>query len=149
MQVTDLILGEHGSLLTAFHYLEQVSADRELVPLLETARLVEDMLMHHAVNEDELLFDAMPLQARGVEDALRAMRREHESVREQFARLYESETISVARGRLSKLLDYCRDHFALEERVMIPLAEKTLGAERLAELGEQWARRRLIARATL
>jgi hemerythrin-like domain-containing protein len=149
MRVTHLILGEHAVLMTAFQYLEQAAADRELAPLFEMTRLVEALMRHHAVNEDELLFDAMPLQAGGVEDALIAMRKEHESLREYFAQIYESERIADARARLTRLLEYCRDHFALEERVMIPLAEATLGEARLNDLGAEWARRRQIAKATL
>jgi hemerythrin-like domain-containing protein len=47
---------------------------------------------------------------------------------------------------LRRLIEHTREHFAVEERVLFGLAKELLGTERLAELGEEFARRRGLSR---
>jgi len=149
LQIIQLLLGEHAVLLTACEHLERVSAHLELEPLFEVARMVESLMVQHAVNEDELVFDALPPQAAGVEDALRSMRQDHDHIRAGFEQLYECTSVAEARRHLAKVFEHSRDHFAIEERVMFALAARTLGGKRLEELGAEWARRRHLAPTTL
>ena len=149
MNIVDMLLGEHAVLLSAYAYLEKLCASGELKEILEAVRATEALMAQHAVFEDELLFDELPLQSGGVEDALKAMRREHDSLPEVFAAIYDAPNLADARRALGRLIEFSREHFSLEEHCMFPLAAKMLGPERLEELGKSWARRRQLASATL
>ena len=149
MPIIQLLLGEHAVLTSAYDYLERVDAQLPLDQLFDLVRLVESLIAQHAILEDELLFDALPLQAAGIEDALRAMRREHQHIHESFSHVYDAPSLTEARIRLTSVFELLRDHFALEERVMFPLAGRTLGPRRCEELAATWSRRRHLASATL
>ena len=51
----------------------------------------------------------------------------------------------LARKRLSQALAACRKHFDKEERIVFPLAERTLKGDTLQALGAAWMKRREVA----
>jgi hemerythrin-like domain-containing protein len=144
-----MLLGEHAVVLSALDYVERNAAHWSLEQLLEASKMLKAILQQHASFEDSLLFDHLPQQSASVEDVLRAMRRDHDSIRDAYLKLQEAETATLARSQIVALFEKTREHFALEERMMFPLAERVMGAEKIEELGRELARRRALASATL
>ena len=143
MNILDALLGEHAALLTLFEFIDRDSAHMGLDRLHETGLLLERMLLAHATLEDHLLFDSVPDARGGLKAALDAMHEEHIELGSELGRLREAASEPAARGALARVLAVTREHFAVEERVLFALVAQRLGAEKLAELGAAWKRRRL------
>jgi len=71
------------------------------------------------------------------------MREEHLDIEASLARALETGDVDEARDLLLHVIDVARPHFAKEEDVLFPLAERALAEETLLRLGERWAERRL------
>lgn len=140
-----LLLGEHAAILGLFRGLEQRLASMTLDETRNAALLLEHLMRNHAVDEDTLLFGALPAAQRGVGDTLEAMQQEHEQQRVLLEAAHEAPDVATARSRMRKVIEISREHFAVEERVLFGLARELLGAARLSELGREFCRRRGIA----
>lgn len=140
-----LLVGEHASLLSLFNGLENRLPSMSLEELRNAAEWIECLMRNHAVDEDTLLFNALPAAQRGVGDTLEAMHQEHEEQRALLEELREAQEAPFARMRMRMLIELSREHFAVEERVLFGLAKSILGPERLGELGCEFCRRRGIA----
>jgi len=140
-----LLVGEHASLLSLFNGLENRLPSMSVEELRNAAEWVECLMRSHAVDEDTLLFNALPAAQRGVGDTLEAMQQEHEEQRALLAELRDAQEAPFARMHMRRLMEATREHFAVEERVLFGLAKSILGPERLAELGCDFCRRRGIA----
>ena len=81
LDLIDLLLGEHASILTLFRHYEHRLATMDLASLRAAGSAVEAVLMAHAVDEDGLLFNSLPVDQRGVRDTLDAMCGEHNELR--------------------------------------------------------------------
>lgn len=143
MNILDGLTGEHAALLTVFEHLEQYAPKMDLPHLREAGRLLDRLLRDHSNAEDELLFDRVATSAAGLRQALAAMRAEHAEMARELERVRAAVSASAARGSLLRLIQFTREHFALEQRVLFHLAAIHIGAERLAELGAAWQQRRL------
>jgi len=146
LDLIDLLLGEHAALLSLFRHIDARIGSMDLRQVQAAGETVEAMLMAHAVEEDGLLFHALPAEHRGVKQTLEAMFGEHKEQRGMLEELRGTETVESARRLLLKVIEHTREHFAVEERVLFGLAKELLGEDRLAELGEEFARRRGISR---
>lgn len=146
LDLIDLLLGEHAALLSLFRHMDARLAVMDLRQVLAAGETVEAMLMAHAVEEDSLLFHALPVGQRGVKQTLEAMLGEHNEQRQLLEELRGMETVVAARGQLRRVMELTREHFAVEERVLFGLAKELLGDNLLSELGEEFARRRGISR---
>lgn len=143
--VVTLILGEHAAILALFRGLENRLASMSLEEMRHAAEWVEYLMRNHAVEEDSLLFSALPQAQRGVADTLEAMHGEHEEQRILLEGMHDINDAAPARAQMRRLIEVTREHFAVEERVLFGLARGLLGAERLSELGREFCRRRGIA----
>lgn len=138
MRVTDAFLGEHGVFYAQFDHLEAVLDAGDAREVARLAALLASGLGSHADLEDELLF--MPLaEGKGVDagpvDVMLAEHREIEA-------LLTAAAASGGAEDLRRAVALARDHFEKEEQAAFPLAERSLGEERLRELGATWAGRR-------
>lgn len=145
MKITDAFLGEHGVFYAQFSHLERV------VPKAETLRQVQDQgallaaaLDSHARLEDELLFISLEPHLGAQGGPLMVMRTEHDEIERGLSRLPGLEGLAEAQNLLIHVVGVAREHFAKEEQILYPMAEKALGAETLSRLGAQWAGQRKV-----
>ncbi|MCB0069826.1 MAG: hemerythrin domain-containing protein [Caldilineaceae bacterium] len=142
MNITDALLGEHAMLYAQFDYLQQATpAADSLAAVRSLAAGLTVTLAHHAHLEDELLFSALEPYM-GPMGPLAVMRMEHNQIEEILARITAAAELKQAQDLLQNLLQVARGHFAKEEQVLFPMAERALNQGVLTELGEQWAQRR-------
>lgn len=138
----ELLLGEHAAILALFRNLEQRLPEMGLGEMRGAGYTVEALLMAHAIEEDALLFHALPEKRESVKRTLDAMFGEHNEQRRLMEELRSAQTTQAVRKLLSQVIELTREHFAVEERVLFDLARKLLGKRRLGELGAEFARRR-------
>ncbi len=143
--VVTLLLGEHAAILSLFRGLEKRLPTMSLEEIRHAAEWVECLMRSHAVEEDMLLFCALPRAQRGVSDTLEAMENEHEQQRRLLEGMHEETDAALARAQMRQLIEVTREHFAVEERVLFGLARDILGVEKLTELGREFCRRGGIA----
>ena len=148
LDLIDLLLGEHASILTLFRYYENTLATMDLSGLRAAGAVMEAMLMAHAIDEDGLLFNSLPVDQSGVRDTLNAMCGEHNELRQLLEALPAIEDIARARGQLRRVLELAREHFAVEERILFGLARRILPQDTLSSLGGEYARRRGLSALT-
>jgi iron-sulfur cluster repair protein YtfE (RIC family) len=144
MTLTDVLRGEHGLLYRLFGHLE----GRLLVEGPDDARraacLLDEVLLSHAHVEDDLLFAVLE-PVIGPDGPLAVMRMEHDAIHDGVRDLIDGRTSSAPQERLLEILSLARGHFAKEEAVLFPLAERTLGRSKLEELGRRWAEQRGVS----
>lgn len=142
MKITDALLGEHGAFYAQFDRLEEtLPHTTSAAEIREQAALLAAALVTHARLEDALLFTRMRT-AGADEGLLDTMEEEHTEIAARLTRAQGTQDAAVARGELLEAVSLARDHFAREERFAFPLAEGTLGAGALTELGLHWSERR-------
>jgi hemerythrin-like domain-containing protein len=105
--------------------------------------LLEEALASHAAIEDALLFDRLLTTHLGIASALESMNEDHRSIRNQISELTIAPN-EVFRTRYRAFAERVMEHFAIEERVLFPLAAELVSPEELEDLGAEWARRRGI-----
>lgn len=147
LDLIDLLLGEHGCLLSLFRHVEMRLASMNLKEIQSSGETIEALLMVHALEEDQLLFHALPVEQGGVRETLEAMFQEHNEQRRMLDELKEMSEPARARGQLARLIELTREHFAVEERVLFGLAKRVLDEDRRSELGAEYARRRGLSSA--
>ncbi len=139
MKITDAFLGEHAVFYAQFDHMELTVPSEDSVTQVKTqAAVLGAALAGHAQLEEELLFQKLETHI-GPGGPLAVMRMEHEQIEENLARLPDLETLEDARTVLLQTVKVAREHFAKEEQILYPLAERTLGIDHLTQLGEQWA----------
>ncbi len=142
MRITDALLGEHGAFYAQFDRLEETLPHATTTAeVREQAALLAAALVTHAKLEDALLFDRMRL-AGADEGLLDTMEAEHTEIAGLLTRAQGSQDVRVSREHLLDAVARAREHFAKEERLAFPLAERALGATVLTELGVGWSTRR-------
>ena len=104
--------------------------------LNESCEMTLRLLMSHARMEDELFFPA--IESRIPENGARVLadsRMDHRKIDEWFR-----DAISLGPGSLEKsvtAVKFTREHFAKEEKILFPIAERALGRAELDQLGVQ------------
>ncbi len=138
--ITDMIRFDHSHVMVTFH--QYVSTKRPSVKkaLVET---ICDALEIHATLEEEIFYPAM----RQIDDADPTLMKspgEHDAMRRLIGQLREAGPDDLQYDNLlHELMRDVMHHVADEETKLLPLAERTMSAERLNELGAQMTRRRL------
>jgi hemerythrin-like domain-containing protein len=141
MNLVDALLGEHGVIRGTL--LRLVREQHELsAPAFEYGlALLEEALGSHSVIEDELLFDGLLTLKPGVAQVLASMRNEHAAIRTSLAGLSRTRH-QLRRGPMEAFAELVLEHFAVEERVLFPMALHLLSPEELEAAGRLWAKRR-------
>jgi len=136
--ITDALRGEHAVIYRLLSHVASACDDGDLVRTQILAGELEAALEAHAHLEDELLFtnldSVLPPQG-----PLAVMRAEHEEIEGLLASFPDLSDAAEAHQRVQRLVAVARDHFAKEEQVLFPMAERMLPPNRLEELGERWA----------
>ncbi len=145
MKITEAFLGEHGAFYAQFDHLEQaIPAAETLTQVQSLSALLTVALATHAHLEDELLFTALdPYLAQM--GPLSVMRMEHDEIEGILAHVQEIQDLAEAQRLVLNAVQVARNHFAKEEQVLFPMAQRTLSGEDLTRLGQQWAERRGVA----
>lgn len=142
MNLVDALVGEHGTLVALFDRIEQELRDAQPVgEVREQAALLAAALVSHAHLEDELLFARMA-EAGAAADLLQTMEDEHTAIAAHLVRAQGTKAAPEAADELRSAVVMARAHFALEERMVFPMASALLGVAVLSELGAAWAERR-------
>jgi len=145
MKITDAFLGEHGVFYAQFDHLEALLASSpDGVCVQEQAGLLAAALAPHAQLENDLLFAAVEQAAPERAAPIAVMREEHDQIEGMMAEIAQGVAPRRAVELLGEAIALAREHFEKEESVAFPLAEETLGAERLRELGAAWAAQRSV-----
>lgn len=145
MKITEALRGEHGVLNALLRHLEAVLPEVEELGLFQTlGAMLEAGLATHANLEEELLFTALDPHLGGA-GPLAVMRMEHEQIEGALAKLPAAVDLQQARDLLGQVIKTAYDHFAKEEQILFPLAERLLGETELVRLGADWAARRSVA----
>lgn len=144
MKITDALLGEHGAFYAQFDRLEETLPDTTSAgEIREQAALLAAALVSHAQLEDTLLFERM--RAAGADEGLLGtMEEEHTEIAGLLTRAQGSQEAAAAREALLEAVARARDHFAREEQIAFPLAERLLGTAGLTVLGARWSARREV-----
>ena len=145
MKITEVLMAEHAGFHNLFDYVE--SALPRLNTLAEVkslAALVDKVMSPHSKTEDDLLI--RPLEHCFAQIGQNEMfHHEHELIEEALAGVRKARTLKTARRTLLGVIAAARAHFDKEERIVFPMAERVLKAKTLAELGNQWMKRREAA----
>lgn len=143
MKITDALLGEHGVFYALFDHLEGVlSSVDTLAQAQGLSALLAAGLEPHAHLENEVLFAALEPHLGAEAGPLAVLRYEHEEIEASLGRVQEVADGSDAKELVRAAINVARQHFAKEEQVLFPLAERVLGPERLSALGARWSERR-------
>jgi hemerythrin superfamily protein len=104
--------------------------------------LIKHELDRHAAIEEELFYPAVARSGEEAEALVREARHEHADVRAVATEIGKLQpTDSGYDQRVAELRDRVLHHAEEEEARIFPLAEQSLGAERLASLGREMADR--------
>lgn len=152
MNIVAALLGEHGPLRHQLDVLRlaapRLSGDALRSAVLSLAEAIES----HAELEDELLFAALDESGQMPAGPVGGMRAEHDQIVELLGRLLASDDTpdrGDPRRVVLELAEAVRHHFAHEENVLFALANRVLAADKLDDLGRQWADRRRVVTAAL
>ncbi len=140
MKLTDALLGEHAVFYAQFDYLEKnIPAARDLTLVKSLGAMLTAALATHAHMEDELLFLKLEAHLDPQSGPLAVMRMEHNEIEGSLVRLQELQDLAEAKNLLLYALQTARAHFAKEEQVLFPMANQLLEANKLLQLGSNWA----------
>jgi hemerythrin-like domain-containing protein len=143
-----LLLGEHAAILSLMAQIERRMSAMSLSELKEAGRSLAALLMAHAIEEDQLLFHSLTPEHAGVRETLDAMFAEHDEQRRLLEEVQASARRAAAISVLKKTVELTREHFAVEERVLFGLAATVLSREQRAQLGAEFARRRMLCKSS-
>lgn len=157
IQVTHAFLGEHAIFYALFDRLRTLVPKTDSVERIhDHASLLEAALLTHAELEERLLLHPLETDLTGPVQVMRAehahieaelrtiLSDQHREIGQAFTKLRTAVALPEARMQLLAVLDFARDHFAKEERILFPMSHAILGADRLRQLGAEWASQRRV-----
>src|ERR1051325_2820960 len=145
MKITQILMAEHTVFHNLFDHIEKTAPRlRTLAEVKSLAATLETLLHAHSQTEDELF--VAPLEHCFEQLGHReTFHEEHDEIDETLLATPKSRAVKAARSLLLAAVAASRKHFDKEERIVFPLAERTLKAETLKSLGEAWIKRREAA----
>lgn len=145
MKITEILMAEHAVFHNLFDHLEH-SAPRlkSLAELKSLAAALETLLRAHSNTEDELFIAPLEhcLEQIGQSETFHE---EHDEIDQSLLDVQKAKQTVSARRELLQAVAACRKHFDKEERIVFPLAERTLKGGTLEALGAAWMKRREAA----
>jgi regulator of cell morphogenesis and NO signaling len=153
MKITEALVRDHRSFRTEFEDLEQaLKSGAQPEEIEEQLNVLTATLDTHAQLEDELLFALLEPQME-MAGALAGMRTDHgdiqaaslmcRSLRQEEVQLQQTaDGAATTAEAVNQLLKVARPHFAKEEQILFPMAERLLDANTLEQLGVQFTNRR-------
>jgi iron-sulfur cluster repair protein YtfE (RIC family) len=145
MKITDAFLGEHAIFYAQFDHLEQAAPAAETLTHAQgRAALLGAALETHAQLEEELLFAILESHV-GPAGPLVVMRAEHAEIEGTLVRLPEVRDLAEVQRLVLHVVRVAREHFAKEEQILYPLAQRVLDADTMIRQGKLWAERRRVS----
>ena len=145
MKITDILRAEHAVFHNLFDHIEATAPRLKTVAEVKSlATLVEKVMAPHSRTEDELFIGPLEHCFEQIGQS-ETFHEEHELIDSSLAKARTSRDLEIARKLLLSAIAASRKHFDKEERIVFPLAERTLKAETLKSLGEAWIKRREAA----
>jgi len=139
MKATDLLKKQHKEVKALFKKVEKTENARERRQLMEQ---ISQQLELHTQIEEEMFYPAVRESGKKAEEMIDEAYEEHHVVKLVLKELPqvdpEDERFQAKMTVLSELIEH---HVEEEEGEMFKIAEKTLGKERLTELGDEMAQR--------
>jgi hemerythrin-like domain-containing protein len=145
MKITEILLAEHAVFHNLFDHIERCAPKlKTLAEVRSMARTLETLLRAHAETEDDLFIAPLEhcFEQIGQRDTFHE---EHDEIDRSLLFVQRTRQTNVARKQLLQAVSACRKHFDKEERIVFPLAERTLKADTLKALGAAWMKRREAA----
>ena len=145
MKITEILLAEHVVFHNLFDHIEKTAPKlRTLAEIKAQAATLEVLMRAHSQTEDDLF--VAPLEHCIEQIGHRqTFHDEHEEIDAALSGVQSAHEVAKARRLLLGAVAASRKHFDKEERLVFPLAERTLKAETLTALGAEWMRRREAA----
>lgn len=138
--ITDMIRFDHSHVLVTFHQYTTTTKPTIKKALAET---ICDALEIHATLEEEIFYPVLRRLDPG-EPVIQKAEPEHDEMRRIIAELRSTKATDARHDTIvHELMRDVMHHVADEETVLLPQAERLLGADRLNELGAAMTRRRL------
>jgi hypothetical protein len=142
---TSQIRADHTHVMAIFHRYRLDGRGRDRRALVDAACLALEV---HARLEEEIFYPAMHSADAGEAGDVDEKIADHDRMRALIARLRASSADDPSFDEdFMTLMREVMHHVADEETRMLPLAERTLGAQRLDELGAQMTSRRMALMA--
>jgi hemerythrin-like domain-containing protein len=145
MKITEILLAEHVVFHNLFDHIERCAPKlRTLAEIKSLASTLETLLRAHSETEDELFVAPLEhcFEQIGQRDTFHE---EHDEIDGTLLAVEKARDTKKARQLLLNAVSAARKHFDKEERIVFPLAERTLKADTLKSLGGEWMRRREAA----
>jgi hemerythrin-like domain-containing protein len=144
MKITDVLRAEHAVFHNLFDHIEAVlPCTQSLAEVKALASVAEKLLEPHSKTEDDLFIE--PLEHYFDQIGQNELfHEEHKQIDALLDKIQKARDAKTAKTLLQNAVTACRSHFDKEERIVFPMAEQTLKAKTLAELGEAWLRRREV-----
>jgi hemerythrin-like domain-containing protein len=142
MKITEILMAEHAVFHNLFDHIEATVPKLKSLPEVKAlAVLIDTVMAPHSQTEDELFID--PLEHCFDQIGQReTFHDEHEHIEQMLVKVTKVRTLKEAKRLLLAVMAASRKHFEKEERIVFPMAERILKAKTLAELGNEWLRRR-------
>jgi len=142
MKITQILLAEHVVFHNLFDHIEKSAPKLKTSAEIKTlAATLEKLLRAHSDTEDDLF--VAPLEHYFEQIGQReTLHDEHEEIDRALLAIKSARDLKQARKLLLNAVAASRKHFDKEERIVFPLAERTLKAETLKTLGAEWMKRR-------
>lgn len=144
MKITDAFLGEHAVFYRQFDEVDDMLDRADLNSLKHAAAVIAGALESHAQLEDALLFGPLARAAADGADIFALMEEEHTVIAKLLGEIATARDAARAAELLTDMIAAARDHFAKEENVAFPRAERLLDAGELHRLGAAWAQARNV-----
>ena len=145
MKITEALFAEHLVFHNMFDHIEAAAPRlKTLAEVKSLAALMESLLKAHSDTEDDLFIGPLEhcFEQIGQRDTFHE---EHDEIDRSLLDAQRTRQVKMARKQLLQAVSACRKHFDKEERIVFPLAERTLKADTLKALGNAWMKRREAA----
>lgn len=145
MKITDILRAEHTVFHHLFDYIEACAPRLKTLAEVKTlAALVDKVMSPHSQTEDELFIRPLEHCFEQIGQC-QTFHDEHDAIESVLRAVQSAKTLPAGRKLLLAAVTASRKHFDKEERIVFPLAERTLKAKTLADLGEAWMNQRQAA----
>lgn len=136
MRITDRFRSEHAVFLEQLDVLTGLlEAGEPTGAIVAALATLAAPLGRHARREEDVLFPRLVPEV-GAGGPIRALTEEHRLIERQIEVITGSSSRAELRAAFDAFARTLRGHIAKEDDVLFPLAEGTLGDERLAALDE-------------
>jgi hemerythrin-like domain-containing protein len=143
MKITEALLAEHLVFQNLFDHLEAAAPRlKALGEIKALSALMQSMLKAHSRTEEELFLGPLAPSFEQIGQH-ETFHQEHDLIEKNLERVQKATEARKACELLLATIDLCRRHIDKEERIVFPMAERTLKSNTLLELGTTWMNQRI------